>query len=193
MTPSICLPELIADSLQKLRIGRRELVIRLGYTDLEKGIRHLDDVLAGQFATERAKRLIRLLPDALNADPDQVREAIENSRSLALSKCEENYRSTFRPHGIAVTERDRPSSIWLAAITGAEARRHITIEDLSDPASYPNQVIAKLPAAIPGYDRTIGFFVNYSPDHAIEYDLSGSAIREMDRAYRIGTSVVSLG
>ena len=40
--------------------------------------------------------------------------------------------------------------------------------------------------ALPTFGRPLGVIVNYSPDHAIHYDLKGNEIEVFDKAYRLG-------
>ena len=42
------------------------------------------------------------------------------------------------------------------------------------------------------FGKPTGFVLNYSPDHAVEFDLIGNAVRVRDRAHRPGTASFSL-
>jgi len=42
------------------------------------------------------------------------------------------------------------------------------------------------------YGRPVGVVMNYSPDHAVLFDLEGNAIEIFDRAYRLGEATFSI-
>jgi hypothetical protein len=45
---------------------------------------------------------------------------------------------------------------------------------------------------LPAFGRPTDFFVNYTPDHAVQFDLSGKPLFSFDRAHRIGKASLSL-
>jgi len=46
---------------------------------------------------------------------------------------------------------------------------------------------------VPYHGRTTGFIVNYSPDHAVRFDLDGNPIESFERAYIPGEVELFLG
>lgn len=46
---------------------------------------------------------------------------------------------------------------------------------------------------IPTFGRATGIVINYTPDHAVRFDLDGNAIEVLDRAYRLGEATLSIG
>ena len=46
---------------------------------------------------------------------------------------------------------------------------------------------------LPAFGRAAGIIINYSPDHAIRFDLEGNAVEHFDRAYRIGVAQFAIG
>jgi hypothetical protein len=46
---------------------------------------------------------------------------------------------------------------------------------------------------IPAFDHATGILVNYSPDHAVRFDLQGNVIEMLNRARRIGEATFTLG
>ena len=43
------------------------------------------------------------------------------------------------------------------------------------------------------FGEVIGFVINYSPHHAVRFDMAGEAVEVLERAYRCGTVEVTLG
>jgi hypothetical protein len=52
--------------------------------------------------------------------------------------------------------------------------------------------IAKGTGTITTFGRATGFIVNYSPDHAVRFDLEGKPVEVLDRAYRLGEATFHL-
>ena len=46
---------------------------------------------------------------------------------------------------------------------------------------------------LPAFGRATGLIINYSPDHAIRFDLEGRAVELFNRAYRIGVAQFAIG
>lgn len=43
------------------------------------------------------------------------------------------------------------------------------------------------------FGEVTGFVINYSPHHAVRFDMAGEAVEVLERAYRCGTVEVTLG
>ena len=71
------LAALVAERCRELGLRRSEVAARCGYKNISKGIRRLEQVLAGDF--ESAAALLRGLPNALNLSPDVVQDAIDQT------------------------------------------------------------------------------------------------------------------
>ena len=111
-----------------------------------------------------------------------------------------NQKKTFQPHAIIIGERKIPSPIFVAAIFGVDRILRIDFDPDQPPVTFIRQAMAGIEqklahfkcAALPGFGRPVGFVVNYSPDHAIRYDLEGNALEILPAAYRTGRAAMSL-
>jgi hypothetical protein len=120
----------------------------------------------------------------------------KEDKEKALAAAEAHWRATFTPHAI-VTEHDRPSSIWLAAVLGVSRILRIDF-DGRDPSSFRDKALegaARRPREfssdpdaqrLPAFGRPRGVIVNYSPVYAFRYDLEGEMLESMPRAHRLG-------
>jgi len=105
------------------------------------------------------------------------------------------WRSVFKPHAIILTEHTRPTQITSAAICGADRKLRIDFEPGSNRISCIRQALDQVRRRTPiqFYGRAIGVIVNYSPDDAVHFDLTGNALEVLPAAYRPGELTVSIG
>jgi hypothetical protein len=178
--------QLIEDRCQYLGLSRRQLVRRAGYRNLAKGLRRLDELLAGELRTTRG--LIERLPGALDVPAETVIAAVSETDRQRRAEQERAYRASFKPHAIILTEHTCPTHITFAAITGADRQLRIDFEPGSNRISYIRQALREVRqrGAVRFYGKAIGVIVNYSPDHAIRFDLDGNAVEVLPRAYEPG-------
>jgi hypothetical protein len=198
---SLAIQILIDERCRQLGLSRSELVGRCGYKNITKGVRRLEELYAGDF--QRTAHLFAGLAKALDLSPDVVeRELNETNQQLevrtarAAAEAEAAWRASFKPHGILLGTQERPSQIFIFAVSGG-AERWLKIHlDLSQPpVTYAEQALAvvrKTPS-VQFFGGTTGFIVNYTPDHAVRFDCEGQPIETLTRAYRPGEVTISLG
>ena len=178
------LTKLIEDRLEDLGISRRELVPRLGYTNVNKGHRRLSAILLGD--RQIARQLRTALALALEVDISEVDAAIDTDHQAELTELDKQYREKFVAHAIVTTAYSIPSPIFVAAMCRSDRLMRIDFEEGSSPVTYSHQAKQKLPEGIPAFGKTTGFIVNYSPDHAVAFDLCGHPTRKLNEAVRPG-------
>lgn len=105
----------ITDKMKLQRIKRTELVYRLGYANMNKGLRALDGCIRDGFPHPF---VIQNLPKALNVEASQLEKVLETTRQELLDEEEARERKNFAPHLWVITERASPTSITMAVITG---------------------------------------------------------------------------
>ena len=117
---------------------------RAGYKNIAKGLRRLDELLAGDL-----DKSIRALPAALDVPPEVVEHAMDETRrriaeaqEAARQAREAAWRDGFRPHAIILTERTVPQPIFVAAIIGVERLLRIDFDIALAPGSYANRALA---------------------------------------------------
>ena len=195
---------LISNRCDALGLRPTELVRRCGYKNISKGLRRLESVTQGCFKGNEA--LIQALPSAMEVAADVVKEAVSGTQRQIYEANEAAWRVAFRPHAVILTEKDRPEQIFVAAIIGVERLLRVDLDPTGGPGTYIDQALKGIrqkfarwnPKGIdvssvglgdlplPTFGRPVGVIVNYTPDHAIRFDLSGQPIEVLDRAHRIG-------
>src|SRR5947207_6237899 len=114
---------LIEDRRRALGLTRRELVTRAGYRNVAKGLRRLDELLAGKFHTARG--LLDRLPTALDVPAETVNGAVAATDRQMRAAEDAAWRAAFEPYAVILTEHERPTSITLAAFTGADRQLRV--------------------------------------------------------------------
>jgi hypothetical protein len=192
---------LIDERSRDLGLSRSEVVRRCGYKNISKGVRRLDELYAGDL--QRTAYLLTGLDTALELLPEIVQRALndtnqklEERAAHAAAEAEAAWRAAFKPHGILLGTDERPSQIFIFAVTGGPERwLKIALDVSQPPVTYAEQALAvvrKTPS-VQFFGSTTGFIVNYTPDHAVRFDCEGHPIENLTRAYRPGEVTVSLG
>ena len=116
-------------TMREKRLKRSEVVRRLGYTNVAKGCRRLDQLLQN---LEYNDTLIKNLHVALDVPRHQVDEKLaetaselEEERRLEEAREEERERRVFVPYLFCQTERRIPSPIFVCAILNAVSMKYI--------------------------------------------------------------------
>jgi hypothetical protein len=69
---------------------------------------------------------------------------------------------------------------------GPEKLLRIELDWSRAPVTYIRQALNNLPTGIPAFGRPVGVIINYSPDRAIRFDLSGKPLEIFSQALRAG-------
>jgi hypothetical protein len=138
---------LIANRLRVLDLPPGHFLRRAGYKNIAKGLRRLDELLAGELV--KTRDLIRALRAALDVPPEVVEHAIEETRrrttearQAAEQARQTVWRAAFRPHAIILTERIVPQPLFVAAFIGIERLLRIDFDLALRPVSFTNQALA---------------------------------------------------
>jgi hypothetical protein len=200
--------ELISRRSLELGIGPSEFVRRCGYKNIGKGLRRVEELCRGEF--QRTRGLISGLPRALGVTGDVVSKAIDDT-AKQLHKAEEAaWRASFKPHAIILTDKRVPQPIFVAAIIGASELLRIDFPPCATADTYVSLAIEGICARLarwnrefnplmslgsyqlPAFGRPTGFVVNYSPNHAVRFDLEGHALERLPTAHRIGQATLHI-
>ena len=190
---------LIRERMKALSLSRTELVRRAGYKNISKGVRRLDQLFEGEFGPTSG--IIKSLPLALDVPADQFKQAVEDTKRFLREKAEVLRRAAFVPHAIVVTEKERPEPIFAAAMIGVDRLLRVNFEQATSPISFLEQALVGVgkklaewnAERLPCFGRPTGVIVNYSPDHAVQFDLEGNPLKVFDRAYAPGGTSLSIG
>ena len=200
---------LISNRCDALSLRLSDLVRRCGYKNISKGLRRLESVQQGCFKGNEA--LIKALPSALEVPADVVKESVAATQRQIYEANEAAWRAAFRPHAIILTEKQRPEQIFIAAIIGVERLLRVDLDPTEGEVTYIDQSLkgirqklarwnSKVDVSsvglgdlpLPTFGRPVGVIVNYTPDRAVRFDLSGNPIEAFDRAHRIGEAQLFL-
>jgi hypothetical protein len=183
---------LLSRRCNDLGLSPAGLIRRCGFANVSKGLRRLNQLYAGDF--KHSAGLIEKLPAALGVPVDVVQSAVKATQQLIYEAEEAAWRAAFKPHAVILTERKIPQPIFVVAFIGVDALLRLDFDLTQTPDSFRDQAIDGLRqrvksghGALPAFGRPTGFIVNYSPDHAVEFDLAGKPVRIFDRAHRLGS------
>jgi hypothetical protein len=191
------LGRLICTRMNDLGIRSGRLAARLGYRNISKGVRRLDQVCQGDLVGK--EQLLGKLPGALGLPDDVVaaaieetRQEVERARHAELERAEAEWRRRFRPHALITTERAVPSPMFIAIIVGPEALKRIDF-DPALPVGVIHQQVQKAiqrrldkDGRILAFGKATGYVLNWQPDRAERYDLAGNLLEVQERAERLG-------
>lgn len=197
MSERLPIESLIRTRSDQLGLTPTDLVRRTGYSNVAKGLRRLNELYSGHF--DSARGLIERLPTALDLPEATVQQAVAESRKQIAEAEEAAWRADFKPHAVILTERLIPQPLHIAAIVGVDQLKRIDLDPDSSPLTFIDQTFAGLRqklkrwhGSIPTFGKPIGIILNYSPDHAVRFDLDGQPVEEFDRAYRLGHATLSI-
>jgi hypothetical protein len=86
-------------------------------------------------------------------------------------------------------------SLYFGVTGGAERWLKIPLDLLQPPVSYAAQALAVVRRThfVQFFGATTGFIVNYSPDHAVRFDLDGKPVETLTRSYRPMEVTLTIG
>ena len=188
--------DLIESRLERLGIRRSELARQCGFNNVAKGIRRIDAICQGDMESPGAKMVLDALPTALEVDKESVEAAIcataaiiaEAERRAEVER-EAAWRASFVPHAYLHGSQNRPSQLFIYGVSGgAEKWLKIPLDLSMPPVTFAAQALTfvKKTPQVPFFGSTTGFIVNYTPDHAVRFDIDGNPVEHFDGAYRPG-------
>ena len=120
------LGRLIHQRMQELGIGRAELARRMGYANIAKGCRRIDQICGGHLGMAGNLRIA--LSAGLTVDIEVIDKAIESTRAVQVVAEDKAYRESFKPHAVILTKEQVPSQITLCAMTGGEPSSDYSVQ-----------------------------------------------------------------
>ena len=128
------------------------------------------------------------MADALDVTVAQVDGSIQASKDAYYAKLDADWRAAFQPHAVLVTANKIPNPIFIAVMTGSARKLYITPPDNISQLAWPGWVAKQVPEELPAFGKIEGFVINYTPDHAVRFDLLGNPVEVLDTAYCRGTA-----
>lgn len=180
----------ILEAMKARGLKKSDLVKRMGYKNVAKGIRHLDAFME----CKNFNRFIREnLAGALGVPEGEVREVMERTRrelKLEREKQRDIERQNFTPFLFCHTEKRIPSPIFVAALAGSNRMKIIQLpENYNDLPEGEQENIRKTliidrmqhyKGTIPAFGAITGFtlkrFFDDDEDGREVYDIQGNPI-----------------
>ncbi|CAM8658160.1 hypothetical protein MCEMSE6_02802 [Oxalobacteraceae bacterium] len=186
---------LIKSRASELGLTLAQVVSRTGMANTSKGLRRLEQLFDGDFVSSRG--LVEKLPAALDLINTDIEVAITNSKNELAAEADKAWRDSFKPHAIVLTgERGRPRQITFAAICNAGRFVRITFPDSLPSTDYKTYAFAALGRGKEDIGKFFyaieGLVINWSPDSATRYDLTGAEISKLEKAAILGRMSFSL-
>lgn len=182
---------LLRTRMAELNLKPSALVAAAGYRNINKGLRAWEALRCGHLSA--CKVLAERLPHVLAVPAEEIERVLQDTHYVLAARIDRALRLEFTPHVVWICEHARPTSITLAAFCNAPARLRFEPENLDRPAEFSSQAVRNDPGMVPFFGRTTGFFVNYSPDVAVEFDLDGEPQGVLDRCVTVGRARMSVG
>ena len=198
-SPPLAIRALIDTRRHELGLSAVELIRLCKYKNVTKGLRRLEHLCEGDF--NGTAGLIQTLPDALGVSPEVVKKAVEETQRFLHDSEEAAWRAAFRPHAIIITNRERPEPLFVAFFIGVDRLVRVDFDLTEGPLTFLSQALDGVRERLnqwggdrlPAFGTPVGVIVNYSPDRAIRFDLTGRPIASFDRAHRLGRASFSIG
>ncbi len=203
MTKSNPLPieALILERSAAHKLRRSDLVRRAGFKNVAKGLRRLDELCAGELKSTAS--LIAGLPPALESPPEvvadvirQTEQQIAEAERIAEQERDAAWRARFQPCAYLLGTTERPSSITIYGISGGADRwLKIALHVSQPPVTFAAQaltVVRRTPY-VKFFGPATGFIINYTPDYAVRFDINGSPVEVLNRAYSPGEVTLTIG
>lgn len=172
VTTGLPLADLIKDRLNHGSISKTDLVLGLGYSSLSKGHRRLSCWMQGRDLKNLIPHSERL-SGLLSVSEQDMLDAIAQTQQILRDRADAAYAASFEPHAIFKTERTIPSQITFAAMTNMRQRLRLGFPTGLAVEGYPAYVLRHRPDMVPFFGKVVGFWINYQPDRAVEFDLMG--------------------
>jgi hypothetical protein len=135
--------KLVNQVISRNKERKREIVLRLGYKNLDKGYRRLYHLIE---TGECPEPMRKMLPYALGIDPQVVEDAFEATArqkqeefELARKHQEEYERRTFRPHLWIEHELEKPKSITAVVFIGVDNFKVVSLPEDINQLSWDEQ------------------------------------------------------
>ena len=175
------LQTLVGDRMTELGLGRSDLARRMGFSNIGKGCRRVDELLEDDLFL--AVRLRKMLAQGLVLEVEAVDRAIEATAAKERAEQWQEYCASFVPHAVALCERDKPS--FMLVFGRAVGQPRMRLPDDLPPVAYTQWAFDRLPSEIRGFGKTTGFVVNYTPYAGLEFDKEGNVVRVLERAHQL--------
>lgn len=200
----------IAQHARMAGFSRRDIARRLGYHDIGKAHRALDDALTTGTVPPHMRTYLAdaLEVDAAVLDPVMtatLRQQQDEARARTRDR-ERAYAARFRPHLRAETERVVPQPIFIAALMTTARLRHVELSDetWSAKPERRDQLIKKAiqdhygehHGHVPAFGMIVGYvavvMAGYLVDFGFPFDTAGGPAGQLQAVKRLGEATLGV-
>jgi len=185
-TKPITLQILIEKECARMGVSDQEFTRLIGIKKFHKVKPFIEQVKCNQMKKMLPMR--HRIVDVLDVTIEQVDEAIQASKDTYYGEIDAAWRASFQPHAVLVTANKIPSPIFVAAITGSAKKLYIVPPANLSQLAWPSWIAKHVPEEVLAFGKVEGFVINYTPDHAIRFDLLGNPVETLGAAYRRGAA-----
>ena len=186
--------------MSRADLDDRQLAAQLDFRSASKTMRRLDELRRGRGdlvdLNERVARALDVPLSALEAaivqTHEEARARWRRERAAAAEAADAHYRETFEPHGVWLTERTRPSPVFVAALAGTFRLLGVPFPADLPEADRRSFMLANTPDTVPAFGEVTGFAINHSLARAQFYSRHGELLETRARPHRVGTAWMGL-
>jgi transcriptional regulator with XRE-family HTH domain len=199
----------LQETMKQKKLSKKELARRLGYNNISKGIRRIDEFLEKATLNEH---IIYNLHSALDEPKAKILEKLEETKeeiALEIHKQEEEKkqkekeeRKNFKPFLYCVTEKPKPWPIFISALTQSYLLKKVNLPNNFNELSHEqkqnamkdvikehyNFIQQRWSGIIPAYGKILAYtFVptyDYNEEDLPVYTIDGTLIESPPRFYQ---------
>ena len=179
--------------MKETNIKKSELVKAIGYLNINKGIRKLDDCITGE-GIYKNKKLLFNVGRVLEIDDQTLNEAIKKTLEEIKHKQEKQERLHFKPHIYIKHSESTPRSITTVCFIGVSYFKHIELPPNIHMLSDEKQIETVTKIINEHYQieedknlmfgQTTGYIYRKTYDDSIEFSVTGEVIgRSTEKIY----------
>ena len=206
-TPENPFGQFIVKRIAALNIPRSQIAMRMGYKNVTKALRRLDETIdSGMADKEFLHRIAQGLDIAVPEMNEQIRLMNQYLEKKRQERIEEE-RQSFEPYILALCTRNIPSPIFVGCMTAHMRIKHVDKECLSFPyidllahiGSLIKEHYTKREGGVPGFGSIVGYVVHRGYDETRDdllfFNTDGTltADRFVDKSIILGTCSLTVG
>ena len=179
----------------ELALSEKELLLRTGTLNISKAKRRLEELYKASFRSARG--LLERLPAALALPKEVLDQVMKDTIQDIRAAMDARYRAEFKPHALMLTEENgRPKQITIAGMCNAGRFIRINFPEempVDDYVQYAFIELENRSNMVRSFFYPIcGITINYTPDHAKKFDVTGQMVKEMTQSAQQGVISIRL-
>lgn len=185
---------LINTALKSQNLSWNALYDKIGYANKSKAARRVQQILMGDLSSSLSLDIQNKIRLALNLNEPHYQAAINECNKLRAAKVAQVtavQRAEFVPYGRLICVNSIPNNITACALVNGGKFRLVKLEinqPIDTHVSQMQRYILKNPSVL-FFGKVIGFWVCYTYDFSIRYDLKGNVLEQAGHLPSSGSSI----